>query len=143
MTGLVGSWRPTLGDIPLRLWWQHPSIAVTAGSTPEWALFVENTDSENRHWSGFPLLALGSLRTPSGDVITGTGHRFAIPAMAVPHTLEPGEIQPVQLVLERVTDDDLSGLDVGIYQLQIDQCFIPPPVRLPGTLEVTVSASGR
>jgi len=104
-------------------------------------LFVENADSEMRHWSGAPLIAIASLHTQSGGVIIGTGHTFAIPAMAVPHTLEPGEIRPVQLVLERVTDDDLRDLDVGIYEVQIDRSFFPPPVEVPGPLTVTVSAS--
>jgi hypothetical protein len=78
--------------MPPRLWWQHPSIAVKAGSIPDWALFVENAESETRHWSGVPLLAIGPLHKPSGGVILVTGHTFAIPAMAVPHSLEPSEI---------------------------------------------------
>jgi len=89
------------------------------------------------------MIAIASLHAPSGDVFIGTGHAFAIPAMAVPHTLEPGEIRPVQLVLERVTDDDLRHLDVGVYELQIEQSFFPPPVELPGPLKVTVSTSDR
>jgi hypothetical protein len=103
---------------------------------------VENLGGEPIRWTGFSLCAVGSLHRESGEAVIGTGYPLAFPAIAVRQSMGPGELRPVPLALERMTDDDIRHLDADRYEMIVDRCTLPFRVELPGPLHVEFSTSG-
>ncbi len=134
-----GGHGPEPGQPSGELWlhWKRPVIEVPVGTDPDWGLVLENPTDRVIAWDGGVLVVEGTLQeVPSDRTVNTLGLRTGVLAIAIKHSLSPGDVREIGVSLP-IAEADLARLAVGRYKLAIRPAFlmqviaeVPEPLTL-------------